>query len=120
VNDTHGHPAGDAVLREMAATLGGAGRSADVLGRIGGEEFAILLPATSGGDALAAAERLRSAVEMRPIVVAPARTIAITASFGIALLDAGVTSAEDWMARADGPLYQAKRDGRNRCMVAGC
>lgn len=115
VNDTWGHPAGDKVLRELAATLGGAGRSADALGRIGGEEFALLLPETGLPQALAAAERFRLAIEQRAITVAPARTIAVTASFGIARLDLTITSAEDWIARADGPLYRAKREGRNRC-----
>jgi diguanylate cyclase (GGDEF)-like protein len=118
VNDTWGHPAGDKVLRELAATIEGAGRSADVLGRIGGEEFAVLLPETGGDDAMAAAERLRAAVSMRAIDLGSARTIAITASFGVAMLDDAVAGAEDWLARADGPLYQAKREGRNRC-VAG-
>ena len=118
VNDTWGHPAGDAVLRDLAATLGAAGRSADVLGRLGGEEFAMMLPETGVGEALAAAERFRAAIEARPIVVAPTRTIAVTASFGIATLDHSVTVAEEWIARADGPLYEAKRGGRNRCVVA--
>lgn len=118
VNDTWGHPAGDKVLRELAATLGGVGRSGDVLGRIGGEEFAMLLPETCAADALAAAERFRSALEIQLITVAPARTIAITASFGVTTLDAAIASTEDWIARADGPLYEAKRQGRNRC-VAG-
>lgn len=118
VNDTWGHPTGDAVLRDLAATLGAAGRSADVLGRLGGEEFAMMLPETGVGEALAAAERFRAAIEARPIVVAPTRTIAVTASFGIAALDQGTTVAEEWIARADGPLYEAKRGGRNRCVVA--
>lgn len=118
VNDTWGHPAGDAVLRELAATLQEAGRSADILGRLGGEEFAMLLPETGVPDALAAAERFRAAVEARPIVVAPTQTIAVTASFGIAALDPGITVAEEWLAKADEPLYEAKRGGRNRCMVA--
>ncbi|MEE4451182.1 sensor domain-containing diguanylate cyclase [Novosphingobium resinovorum] len=117
VNDTWGHPAGDAVLRELSATLSAAGRSADVLGRLGGEEFAMLLPETAVPDAMAAAERFRTAIATRPIVVAPTRTIAVTASFGIAMLDENITVAEEWIARADGPLYQAKREGRNRCVV---
>ncbi|PNU05334.1 sensor domain-containing diguanylate cyclase [Novosphingobium guangzhouense] len=117
VNDTWGHPAGDAVLRELANTLDAAGRSADVLGRLGGEEFAMLLPETGIPEALTAAERFRIAIEGRPIVVAPTRTIAVTASFGIAALDLGVTVAEEWIARADGPLYEAKRAGRNRCVL---
>lgn len=118
VNDSWGHPAGDVVLRELAATLNSTGRAADVLGRIGGEEFAMLLPETGLNDALAAAERFRVAVAARPIVVGPTQTIAITASFGIAVLDETVTSAEDWIARADEPLYRAKRQGRNRCVIA--
>ncbi|WP_232496422.1 sensor domain-containing diguanylate cyclase [Novosphingobium kaempferiae] len=117
VNDTWGHPAGDAVLRDLSATLSAAGRSADVLGRLGGEEFAMLLPETGIADALAAAERFRTAVASRPIVAAPNNTISVTASFGIAVLDQSVTVAEEWIARADGPLYRAKRGGRNRCVV---
>jgi diguanylate cyclase (GGDEF)-like protein len=118
VNDSWGHPAGDAVLRELATLLEGAGRQADVLGRIGGEEFALLLPETGAGAALAAAERYRAAIAAHPIVIGPTCTIAITASFGVAALDDTIASAEDWIARADVPLYKAKHEGRNRC-VAG-
>ncbi len=118
VNDTWGHPAGDIVLRDLATTLDTTGRATDLLGRLGGEEFAMLLPETGTPEAQAAAERFRAAVETRPIAVAPTRTIAVTASFGIAMLDETITTAEDWIARADGPLYQAKREGRNRCAVA--
>jgi diguanylate cyclase (GGDEF)-like protein len=118
VNDTWGHPAGDEVLRELAATLQGGARAADVLGRLGGEEFAMLLPETGMPDALVAAERFRVALAERPIAVGPNQTIAVTASFGVALLDGTITVAEEWLAQADGPLYKAKRDGRNRCEVA--
>ncbi|HUD28092.1 MAG TPA: sensor domain-containing diguanylate cyclase, partial [Novosphingobium sp.] len=114
VNDTWGHPAGDAVLRELAAVLSGSGRPADLLGRIGGEELAMLLPETSAADALAAAERFRATIATLPIAIAPTRTIAITASFGVAALADDITSAEAWIARADVPLYEAKRGGRNR------
>jgi diguanylate cyclase (GGDEF)-like protein len=118
VNDTWGHPAGDEVLRELAATLQGGARAADVLGRLGGEEFAMLLPETGMPDALVAAERFRVALAERPIAVGPNQTITVTASFGVALLDGSITVAEEWLAQADGPLYKAKRDGRNRCEVA--
>ncbi|EJL31328.1 sensor domain-containing diguanylate cyclase [Novosphingobium sp. AP12] len=118
VNDTWGHPAGDAVLRELAKVLHGSGRHADLLGRIGGEEFAMLLPEADGAAALAAAERHRAAIAAHPIAIAPARTIAITASFGIAALDDTTATAEDWIARADVPLYEAKHAGRNRCIAA--
>lgn len=117
VNDTWGHPAGDRVLRELAATIEAAGRSADVLGRLGGEEFAMLLPETGVAEARAAAERFRAAIAARPIAVDPPHTITVTASFGIAMLDATTTMAEEWIARADEPLYRAKREGRNRCVV---
>jgi diguanylate cyclase (GGDEF)-like protein len=118
VNDTWGHPAGDAVLRELAKVLDGSGRHADLLGRIGGEEFAMLLPEAGAVAALAAAERHRAAIAAHPIAIAPARTIAITASFGIAALDDTIATAEDWIARADVPLYEAKHAGRNRCIAA--
>lgn len=118
VNDTHGHPAGDAVLRELASVLGTAARSGDILGRIGGEEFAMLLPETSGDEAIAAAERYRAAIAAHPVAIGPGRTIPITASIGVAPLEDRIASAEDWIARADVPLYRAKNEGRNRCAVA--
>lgn len=115
INDTWGHPVGDHVLRELATTLGGVMRSTDAVGRLGGEEFALLLPATDQTEAMAAAERFRKAVEQRSVTVDFNRTIAMTASFGVARLDDTVTCAEDWFARADDALYKAKRNGRNRC-----
>lgn len=118
VNDTWGHPAGDIVLRDLAAVLEGSMRPADLLGRLGGEEFAVLLPETPVADATAAAERFRNAIAARPICIGGARTIAVTASFGVAALDQTVTNAEGWIARADRPLYAAKHGGRNRCVAA--
>ncbi|MFC0204969.1 sensor domain-containing diguanylate cyclase [Novosphingobium soli] len=118
VNDTWGHPAGDAVLRELVAVLDGSTRPADCIGRLGGEEFAMLLPETGAEDALTAAERSRRLIAAHPVAISPERTIAITASFGIAPLVETVTSAEEWIARADAPLYEAKRAGRNCSKVA--
>lgn len=118
VNDTWGHPAGDTVLRELAKVLEAAMRQGDLLGRIGGEEFAMLLPETGIEAALAAAERFRFAIATHPIAIGPCRTIAITASFGVSALDDSIPDAEQWIARADLPLYEAKRAGRDRCVAA--
>ncbi|KQM17433.1 sensor domain-containing diguanylate cyclase [Novosphingobium sp. Leaf2] len=118
VNDTWGHPAGDKVLRELASTLERIGRSGDILGRVGGEEFAILLPETGVPEALAAVERFRAAIAALPIAIGLSQTIAVTASFGVAMLDDTITVAEEWLALADVPLYAAKRLGRNRCEMA--
>ncbi|WP_395395706.1 sensor domain-containing diguanylate cyclase [Novosphingobium sp. BL-8A] len=115
VNDTYGHPAGDAVLREMVATVVGASRPVDLLGRLGGEEFAVLLPETEAFEALQAVERFRETLAGLAIPLADGRVIHITASFGIAPLSDAVETVEEWIAAADGPLYAAKRGGRNRC-----
>jgi diguanylate cyclase (GGDEF)-like protein len=114
INDTHGHPAGDEVLRQAASLCSAAGRPADSLGRIGGEEFALLLPETDVGDALAAAERLRAAIEAHVFRLRSGTEVRITASLGVAALDASIDSAEGWLAAADRPLYAAKEGGRNR------
>jgi diguanylate cyclase (GGDEF)-like protein len=118
VDDTYGHPAGDAVLRQFAETLRVMMRPNDALGRLGGEEFAILLSETGADEALLAAERFRQAVEQSDIVVGKSLSLPVTASFGIAPLTPGVTTPEAWIAQADAPLYEAKRGGRNRCVLA--
>lgn len=115
VNDTYGHPAGDAVLREMVASVVGASRPVDLLGRLGGEEFAVLLPETEAADALQAVERFRETLAGLAISLPDGRVIHITASFGIAPLSDAIETVEQWLAAADGPLYAAKRGGRNRC-----
>jgi diguanylate cyclase (GGDEF)-like protein len=89
-----------------------------VLGRLGGEEFAILLPETDPAAALAAAERFRLAIAERPIELADGGLLRITASFGVAGLEPGFVTAEEWIAAADAPLYAAKRGGRNCCKAA--
>jgi diguanylate cyclase (GGDEF)-like protein len=119
VNDTHGHDAGDAVLLSVGATLQRGARAVDSCARFGGEEFVLLLPRTNRVSALEVAERLRRAIELRPVKVA-GRELRVTASFGIAVYPATVTSRDELLAAADRALYQAKRDGRNcvRCADA--
>jgi diguanylate cyclase (GGDEF)-like protein len=112
VNDERGHAAGDAVLRAVAARAAAAIRAEDLLARVGGEEFAIVLPAADLPRAAEAAERIRAALAARPIEAA-GHAIAVTASFGCAALAPG-ESADALLARADARLYEAKRTGRNR------
>ncbi len=113
INDTHGHPAGDAVLRHLAALLTGTFREVDVVARVGGEEFAVLLPSTDLSGAAAVAERLRAAVAAHPAVV-DGVPIHYTVSAGVASLDGSQTSLDALMKHADRALYAAKADGRNR------
>jgi diguanylate cyclase (GGDEF)-like protein len=116
VNDEHGHAGGDAVLQALAAMLIDATRETDVVGRLGGEEFAVLLPDADLEGALIAAERLRAAVQETPVPVATG-TLHVTVSVGIAQW----SSAEDTDAllrRADGAMYTAKDLGRNCVVVA--
>lgn len=113
INDTHGHAAGDDALVTIANILRSHARKADILGRLGGEEFAIILPETTLSDAIALAERLR--IEIENTTVNNAKSdIHITASFGLATLASEQTSLENLINAADDTLYQAKRKGRNR------
>jgi diguanylate cyclase (GGDEF)-like protein len=112
INDTFGHATGDAVLRLVAVLLARSLRSGDTLARIGGEEFAILLPDTRVEDAFAIAEQLRSRLTDLQMPVLDGATI--TASFGVAASQAEDKDIEAAMHRADMALYDAKRGGRNR------
>jgi diguanylate cyclase (GGDEF)-like protein len=114
INDNYGHPAGDAVLRAVGAACTALIRDCDSFGRLGGEEFAFLLPDTVTGG-FAAAERFRKILATLATPGYP--EIRITASFGIASLTSGMT-AKEWIAAADTALYAAKHDGRNQCRVA--
>jgi two-component system cell cycle response regulator len=115
VNDTAGHPAGDAVLRVTAERLRDILRAEDVLGRRGGVEFLALLPRTDTAGAQLAAERMRQAVAGQPIPL-PEGEIRVTASIGVATgVDHG---AAGLVQRADGALYEAKAAGRDRVVVA--
>jgi diguanylate cyclase (GGDEF)-like protein/hemerythrin-like metal-binding protein len=112
INDRHGHPAGDAVLRELVAVMRGTTRTADLVFRWGGEEFVVLAASTGYRSGAILAEKLRAAVEKHAFPVVGA----ITVSAGVAEHIA-TESAESWFARLDAELYEAKRDGRNRVCV---
>jgi two-component system, cell cycle response regulator len=116
VNDLLGHPAGDAVLAEVARRLRGCLRQSDIAGRHGGEEFIALVPATSKMVALAVAERIRGAVAATPIFTDKG-PVDLTISGGIALRDAD-EAWEELIARADTALYRAKANGRNQIVLA--
>ncbi|HZV64128.1 MAG TPA: GGDEF domain-containing protein, partial [Telluria sp.] len=113
VNDEFGHATGDAVLRHMAGLMRAGQRKIDTLGRVGGEEFAVLLPGASLEAAAAYAERLRQSVAETPLVN-EGREIAITVSIGIASIRPQDASADAALIRADRALYNAKDAGRNR------
>jgi len=118
VNDAHGHPTGDDVLREFAKTLKECLREIDLAARWGGEEFAVLLPGTDVQGGIRLAERMRSALAERVIVSDAGDRITMTASFGVAEWG-GSGTANDLLAAADSALYEAKRRGKNRVEAAG-
>ena len=118
INDTHGHEAGDVVLRRVAETLRGALREGDHLGRTGGEEFVALLPGAGAEAAADVAERLRRAVEGADFSAARPG-LAVTVSVGAAVWTPGDAAFADTLRRADDSLYRAKAAGRNRVEVAG-
>jgi len=114
VNDTHGHAAGDEVLRHFVTTIGHNLRETDLLGRLGGEEFSILLPHTSVDGGVMMAERIRCSVEGSAALFGTTR-IAVTVSIGGIAVQAGAALGVDAvLARADEALYAAKQGGRNR------
>jgi diguanylate cyclase (GGDEF)-like protein len=114
VNDTHGHTAGDAVLRVVAALLGGLVRSQDCLGRVGGEEFCIFLPDTDRQTAMQLAAHIREAVAALPIAIADGKSISVTASLGVASHCGSQEDFQQVLQQADSAMYQAKQAGRNR------
>lgn len=113
INDDHGHGVGDNVLRHVAEIIKATIRPSDILGRLGGEEFGILLTETSRDDARVAAERIRQAIEAESLVVTPSLSLHVTASLGVASIDATMNSFADWLEAADAMLYSAKHAGRN-------
>ncbi len=116
INDRHGHAVGDMALQAIASALPEGLRETDVAGRIGGEEFAVLLPETSEAEAQEIAERLRQNISAIGLS-ADGREIPLTASFGLAVLDKEDRFSE-LLARADQALYQAKERGRNQVVCA--
>ncbi|WP_201493821.1 diguanylate cyclase [Rubrivivax sp. A210] len=113
VNDRHGHATGDAVLRHVAGLAAQVARPADTLGRLGGEEFAMLLAGSGLADARVIAERLRSRIAQTPLQLG-GLGVGITVSIGVTALDAADATPEQVLARADQAMYRAKRLGRNR------
>lgn len=114
-NDLYGHAVGDQVIQVVARVLGAALRETDVLGRYGGEEFCIVMPATGSRQAVALAERMRLDIEAHASAdVQGAKVMPITASFGVASLSLAAQSIEGLIDQADQALYEAKQAGRNR------
>lgn len=117
VNDTYGHDAGDAVLKEFADRLRDNVREIDLACRLGGEEFVVIMPDTDLPAACDIAERLRHCIAERPFVIGGARTLTVTVSVGVASMDEHGNSPAKLLKRADDALYCAKRDGRNRVVT---
>lgn len=113
VNDTYGHTTGDQVLHQLAKLAEATLRPIDVFGRLGGEEFGILLPETGADEALIVAERLRESIAGYAMQLSNGATLTVTASFGVAVLAPNMTSVATWIEQADAALYAAKAGGRN-------
>ena len=116
VNDTHGHVTGDAVLVSFAQTVQQLVRKVDLVARLGGEEFVVLLPNITAEQATALAERIREAVYTSRLHV-EGKPLQFSVSIGVAQFDRRELSLTGWMARADAALYQAKAQGRNRVVL---
>jgi diguanylate cyclase len=112
INDNFGHIAGDEVIRALGAILQEQVRVGDVPGRLGGDEFGILLPEASGDEAVSVVRRIQSALAERAFGE-PAKCFGITVSYGIAEISELAVTSDDWLHSADDALYRAKRGGRN-------
>ena len=118
VNDRHGHKTGDLVLASIGKQIGAALRESDIAGRMGGEEFAILLPETDHEQARIVAERLRKQVAETSLDIGDGRTLSCTLSIGVATMTDQPTDLEKLLHQADTALYAAKNSGRNRVSCA--
>jgi diguanylate cyclase (GGDEF)-like protein len=116
INDDYGHAIGDEVLRKLAHIVTATCRESDVAGRVGGEEFAILLPHTDAENARELAERLREQME-QSVVHVDQGDVRFTASFGVAQMATGCESLEALLSTADAAMYKAKQRGRNGVFV---
>lgn len=112
INDSHGHTAGDAVLRQVGAVLCQAARQCDLIFRYAGDEFVLLLSHTDGNGALALAERVRRAIAHAPVTVQQSQHISVRVSVGVTVANAA-ESAASLFSRVDQALLDAKRAGRN-------
>jgi len=114
INDTYGHAIGDEAIKSMTSLCQQMLRTTDVLGRIGGEEFAILLPETNLPAALVIAERIRKNAEVFTFDTGTSDIGRFTASFGVTTLDVADENPDDLLKRCDVALYEAKESGRNK------
>lgn len=121
VNDRYGHPVGDLLLKRVAGAIASVARRGETAARVGGEEFALLLPGAAGDDAFAAAERVRAAVAaVRLYPSSRGSLITVAVSVGCAsAADLGGLTPEELYGAADSALYAAKRQGRDRTVRAG-
>ena len=117
INDTHGHDAGDNVLREVARRLQRNTRGIDLACRLGGEEFVIVMPDTGMERARQVGERVRECIAGEPFQADQGVEVAVTASVGVATLSGELDSFAGMFKRADRALYAAKRGGRNRVVA---
>lgn len=117
INDNYGHQAGDLVLQQLSDVCRQTMREIDIIGRLGGEEFAILLPEANGAQAQEAAERLREVIAATVVGLEQGVTISFTASIGVAALVAADHGVAAMLKRADEALYAAKNSGRNRVCI---
>ncbi len=121
INDTYGHPAGDAVLREVVRRMMNGLRPSDLVVRMGGEEFAVILPETDLAQAMAVSERMRERISQTSVITLDdGETVSATVSIGVSCVPQGMDESEQsLLARADAALYKAKESGRNRVVNGG-
>lgn len=118
INDTFGHDVGDKVLQALSQTAASMLRDEDIFGRIGGEEFAVLLPETDIKESFTVADRLRKAIEELSIALSDTKEISFTVSIGVSQLKQNDEDVESLLKRADEALYKAKNTGRNQVETA--
>lgn len=120
VNDTYGHQAGDVVLKEAAKRMRGVVRREDVLARVGGEEFAVLMPGGNTENGRVLAERIRNAIQDTPVILPTRSALPVKATLGVAGADrTPVENSAQLYSAADAALYAGKEAGRNRVVVHG-
>jgi diguanylate cyclase (GGDEF)-like protein len=118
INDTHGHAAGDEALKAVAKVAAGVARETDIVARIGGEEFALILPETDREAAAMLAERFRATLE-NTLVIYNGAKVFLKASFGVVATNVGnETRIDAIMIQADAALYKAKQKSRNQVVIA--
>ena len=117
INDTHGHNIGDLALQKIAAASRATMREVDIIGRIGGEEFVVLLPQTGSVQAVDAAERLRIAIAESKVRLESGESLHFTASFGVTTISGKSMGMDELLKRCDAAMYRAKESGRNQVCI---